>query len=111
MTFFTPGCLYDINGTGYVAPGSGPYEFQFLAWTGLYPTYAAAEASHTPGVYAAASGLFSETPSYATDPILAYGRNQPAVILQQVPVPEPSALLLAACGIAGLLTYAWRRRK
>ena len=42
---------------------------------GLYPTYAAAEASHTPGVYAAASGLFSETPSYATDPNLGLTSN------------------------------------
>ena len=26
-------------------------------------------------------------------------------------VPEPSTLLLAATGIAGLLAYAWRKRK
>ena len=26
-------------------------------------------------------------------------------------VPEPSSLLLLAAGLAGLLTYAWRKRK
>ena len=26
-------------------------------------------------------------------------------------VPEPSTLLLAAAGLAGLLAYAWRKRK
>ena len=35
----------------------------------------------------------------------------PAIILHQVTVPEPSALLLAACGLTGLLAYAWRKRK
>ena len=32
------------------------------------------------------------------------------VLLQPVPVPEPSTLLLAASGLIGLLVYAWRKR-
>ena len=32
-------------------------------------------------------------------------------LLTAVPTPEPSTLLLAAAGLAGLLAYAWRKRK
>ncbi len=31
--------------------------------------------------------------------------------VQEVPAPEPSTFALAACGLLGLLAYAWRRRK
>lgn len=34
-----------------------------------------------------------------------------ALLLEPVPVPEPSTLLLLAMGLVGLLCYAWRKRK
>ena len=47
--------------------------------------------------------------------VTGYGLNsagkERAFLLTPVPVPEPSALLLAASGLAGLLAYAWRKRK
>ena len=127
VTDFGPGCIFDANGSGYAVPGiangvetknsePGPssFQFQLLVWTGMYPSYAAAEASHTPGVYACAGGVFTDGFDYGpAPPNLGAGwiDNSPAMILQQVPVPEPSTLLLAGCGLTGLLAYAWRKRK
>ncbi len=40
----------------------------------------------------------------------ASGKNEGA-LLTPVPTPEPSTLLLAVGGLAGLLAYAWRKGK
>ena len=34
-----------------------------------------------------------------------------AFLLTPVPTPEPSTALLALAGLAGLLAYAWRKRR
>ena len=45
-------------------------------------------------------------------PINAGGTNTVALISSPwAATPEPSALLLAASGLIGLLAYAWRKRK
>ena len=47
--------------------------------------------------------------------IAGYGTDGSGHIIQAFvlvqPVPEPSAVLLAATGLVGLLAYAWRKRK
>ncbi len=40
-----------------------------------------------------------------------YGQSAGAAAADTAAVPEPSALLLSAAALAGLATYAWRRRK
>ena len=37
--------------------------------------------------------------------------NQTLSVQAGAAVPEPSTLVLAAAGLAGLLAYAWRKRK
>ena len=117
VTGFGPGDIYDFNGSPYAVPDTttpGTFQFQLLVWTGMYPSYAAAEASHTLGVYACDSAVFTDGVDYGPSPPgLGSGwiDNSPAMIMQQVPVPEPSTLLLATCGLTGLLAYAWRKRR
>ena len=91
-------------------PGStGSAYFECLAWTGLFNSYSAAVAG---GAYVADTGVFpGVTCPGGISPIPSLQASMPAMILRQVPVPEPSTLLLAAAGLAGLLTYARRNRK
>jgi hypothetical protein len=121
ITSFGPGVFYDNNGLLYGIPNKttdgGTYQFQLFAWTGTTTSYAAAEASHTHGVYAGESAVFTANAIGGTDlpglPNDTYGEltNMPAFTLVQVPVPEPSTLMLTGCALTGLLAYAWRKRK
>ena len=84
-----------------------------LVWTECTPVTlrrSVAQPASTP----APSAVFTDGAVYGTNPSSsAYGciDNMPAMILQQVTVPEPSTLLLAASGLIGLLAYAWRKQK
>ena len=122
ITGFGPGVFYDCNGCLYGIPNKttdgGTYQAQLLMWTGTYTSYAAAEASHAHGVYAAASAVFAINAIGGIDLPSIDGKTgaltyMPALILTQVPLtsPEPSTLLLTACGLTGVLAYAWRKRK
>ena len=87
---------------------TGNDDMQLFFWTGDYNSYAAAEASHTPGVYAGESTVFV---GYLLPPgPYAWLNNMPAVVMTQVPVPEPSTAALLAAAVAGLFGYAWWRK-
>ena len=45
---------------------------------------------------------------YGTD---GSGHTVQAFVILNQATPEPSALLLAMAGMAGLLAYAWRRKR
>ncbi len=103
------GCFYDPSGSGWALSSVGDANgyVKIRAWTGDYSTYAAAVAG---GAYVAQSSAFETHFAASIDPNIGDCTAMPALILSQ-PVPEPSALLLAAAGLAGLLAYAWRKRK
>ncbi len=119
ITFWTeggyPGAFLDPSGNIYVIPGAtaaGSYDFQMFMWTGTSTTYAGAVGQ--PNTYTGESAVFTANAvGGPTPPSNAYGfiPNMSAIILQQVTVPEPSTLLLAASGLIGLLAYAWRKQK
>ena len=97
----------------YYLPAQAPstnYQFDLYFWTGQYPSYAAAAAA---GANVAHSGAFAvgSMASGISFPSNSAFINMPSMILQPVPSPEPSTMLLAATGLLGLLAYAWRRRK
>jgi hypothetical protein len=110
------GVFLDPSGNIYVIPGAtanGSYQFQMQMWTGTqYTSYAAAVGQ--PGTYTGESAVFTANAIGGPQPPSnAYGfiPNMPAIILQQVTVPEPSTLLLTAFGLISLLAYAWRKQK
>ena len=95
----------------YWLPTMGPttnFQFDLYFWYGNETSYAAAAAA---GEKVANTGWFMAGPTFhnidqANDNTFEY---MPSVILQPVPTPEPSTLLLAAAGLLGLLAYAWRK--
>jgi hypothetical protein len=115
-TFFGDGQFIDPYGDEWVTyqtPTSGAsFDFQILAWTGNYNTYAAAyaaSASGTPGIYVGETPVFLQATAtgIGIPPDMV---SMPALILARA-VPEPSTLFLTAAGLVGLLAYAWRKRK
>lgn len=49
--------------------------------------------------------------AYAGDYYVQLDGNGGGVVAAPVATPEPSAAMLLAAGLAGLLAYAWRKRK
>ena len=104
------------NGNGmYYVPTDGnanaaQFEFDVKIWLGNYNSFAAAQVA---GADVADSGWFlAGTMAEGTSPIpQTTFANMPSLTLQPAPTPEPSTLLLTATGLAGLLAYAWRRRR
>jgi len=105
------GYILDNSGTAYSVPGGATDYFQVEAWTGAYSSYAAALAANKVGVYAGASGVFTEAvPAGSTGfPVDITGVG--IINLTQVAttvVPEPSTLAMAGVGLASMLMF---RRK
>jgi len=110
----TGGDIDDLTHNTYLV-AAGITDFQVLAWTGNYATYAAALASGVTGVYAGQSGVVvfpGTTAPAAGSPAseINLDANGP-INLTQVPVtmtPEPSTLAMAGVGLASMLIF---RRK
>ena len=99
-----------IPGTDFLTGPYASYNMELYVWTGNYNTYTAAVASRTLGVYVADSGVFNQSVPFGSPPPFPDTLvDMPATILQQVAVPEPSTLALAAAGLVVLLAYAWRK--
>ena len=81
--------------------------FQVLAWTGFYPSYAAALASGNPNELLGNSSIFAEfvplNPS--TTDISNVG------VIHLTMAPEPAVLPVASAGLALASTLLFRRRK
>jgi len=81
--------------------------FQVLAWTGFYPSYAAALASHNPDELAGNSSIFAEF--VPLNPSTTDISNVGLINLSQA--PEPAVLPVASAGLALASTLLFRRRK
>ncbi len=55
-------------------------------------------------------GMLTGTPTIANVPS-GYAAQIGGGVGSLTPVPEPSTLALLACGLMGLVAYAWRKRK
>jgi hypothetical protein len=117
-TYYRPAhSSYQIGVGEYYLPNSaslseGTMQFELQVWSGSSSTYAG---DTNPADWVAQSPAFTPTGSMGQEgtieiPSTANFCNMPDLILQH-PVPEPSTILLTASGLAGLLAYAWRRRK
>lgn len=105
-----PGAAYDLAGMSYAVPGlaantTGFFNTQW--WIGNAATYAEAEAANAvrgmSGVWSQATGGGGAPPT--VPPGLS---GMPSVNMTAVIVPEPSAMVLGALGLASLLVF--RRR-
>jgi len=104
------GDIYDNTSNGYLVP-AGTTDFQVLAWTGNYSSYAAAVASGQLGVYAGESAVlttFVSAPTAGLPPVKIDLDPNPINLVQVVAVPEPSTLAMAGIGLASMLFF---RRK
>ena len=115
-----PSAHLEVPGTYWTYVDSGGNEqdnhfsFQLYCWLGNYNTYAAAVAANSPAGYQ----QWAQNVSYPWSghegdmgPNSAVCLRNPAIVMTATATPEPSALLLAASGLPGLLAYAWRRCK
>jgi len=113
----------DISGSGgdiadqtvnFYQVAGGTTDYQVLAWTGNYSSYAAALASGVTGVFAGESSVqvFAVAPAAGSPAVkINLDANGP-INLTQVPttiVPEPGTLAMAGVGLASMLIF--RRRK
>jgi len=105
-----PGAAYDLAGMSYAVPGlaantAGFFEAQW--WIGGAASYAAAVTAKD---YAGTSGVFTQaTGGGGAPPTVPPGLvGMPSVNLTASVVPEPSAMVLGALGLASLLVF--RRR-
>jgi hypothetical protein len=108
---------YEVGHGEYYLPNSaslsmGTMQFELQVWSGSSSTYAG---DTNPADWVAQSPAFAPSGymgQYQEESLVIPINfvNMPDLILQH-PVPEPSTILLTASGLAGLLAYAWRRRK
>jgi len=108
------GYIYDPSTLAYslAAYASTTQDFEIEAWTGNYSSYAAAEASGLPGVYAGVSQVWSAAIPASPTGFPLDVSNMGIINLTQIQptvVPEPSVLALASVGFASMLIF--RRRK
>lgn len=109
------GYIYDPSTLAYslAAYASTTQNFVIEAWTGNYNSYAAAEASGLPGVYAGVSQVWSAAIPAAGPTAFPLDVSNMGIInltqVQPTVVPEPSELVLAGVGFASMLIF--RRRK
>ncbi len=94
--------VYNVPGTT-----SGTDYFVLRAWTGDFTSYSAAVAG---GALVGTTPVFANAVAFGVNPIPDLV-GMPALILSPAPTPEPSTLFLAGVGMAGLLAYAWKKRK
>jgi probable HAF family extracellular repeat protein len=111
----TGSAAYGVNAAGTTVVGtswngSGAYH-AFLYSGGVMSQLSSFVSGTDPFSSLAYATAISQNGNY----IVGYGTTPSGqthgFLLTAVPTPEPSVLLLAASGLAGLLAYAWRRRK
>ena len=116
---------YKFGGGGYYLPVTGSSfageQFRMQAWTGNYPSYAAAVAGYAGGDHTVLVGDTGAN-GFAVSDVHYPGdinpdengsfEDMPAlVVTTPTATPEPSTFILLAAGLAGLLAYAWRKRR
>jgi hypothetical protein len=100
--------IYDPSDNQYQVPASTT-DYQVLAWTGNYSSYAAAEASGQPDVYAGETPVlttWSGIPAPGAPPGLLDLDSNP---IELYPAPEPSSLAMATVGIGSILVFGCRK--
>ena len=116
----TPGGTYSLYLYGYAGTSSGDGSiFSFDNFTTTYTTTGASGNGFQAGVnYVVATGLIAtggqingewecnSTPGNNPAPFNGF-----QLISSSTTVPEPGTLTLLAAGLAGLLCYAWRKRR
>jgi hypothetical protein len=108
ITDFNAGNIFDASGVGYVLSTvavGGTGFFQIEAWTGIFSSYAAAQAGPN-GTLAGITSVFTEV---MASPTGTANDIENAGALNLVAVPEPTTLALAGLGGAALL--ALRRKQ
>ena len=102
------GLIVDQTGNGYKVPAGTDY-YEILLWTGNYSSYAAAEASGQPDVYAGETPVlttWSGIPAPGAPPGLLDLDSNP---IELYPAPEPSSLAMATVGIGSILVFGCRK--
>ncbi len=102
------GDIYDLTLNQYAVPASTT-DFQVLVWTGNYSSYAAAEASGQPDVYAGETPVlttWSGVPAPGAPPGLLNLDSNP---IELYPAPEPTSLAMATVGIGSMLVFGCQK--
>jgi probable HAF family extracellular repeat protein len=108
--FGTQSRAFGVNKYGMVVGSSGNGVNAFLYYNGAYTNlYSLINPSlgWTALNYAESINDSGQITGWGT----YNGNTEPFLLQVPVPTPEPSTLLLATAGLAGLLAYAWRKRK